>query len=238
MSDMIVYKNAPRCDPSLLSWLADFGVADLHEAQIPTQRAFSLMGPAMRPVVQGARIVGQAVTAATVPGDNLILYAALDIIEQGQVLVMSNGGIPSGALFGDVSGSFALHRGVAGVIVDGPVRDVCSLREMNFPLWSTSISVSHPEKNGPGTVNQSISCAGCIVNPGDIIVADDDGVLVLRPDEIEAVLSAATERQHREAGYRRRISAGEHICDIVGMRGKLESGDVHHHETAWPGGNP
>lgn len=233
MSHSVVYKHVPPCDTTVLAGLAGFGVADLHESQTPARRAVSLLTPTMRPVTQGLRIAGQAVTVATVPGDNLMLYAALDVIEPGQVLVMSNGGVASGALFGDVSASYALERGVAGIIVDGPVRDVSSLREMSCPVWATCISPSHPEKRGPGTVNLPIACGGCVINPGDVIVADDDAVLVLRLDELAAVLSAASARHAREVEYRRRITEGEHICDIVNMREVLAGAGIDYRHSSW-----
>jgi 4-hydroxy-4-methyl-2-oxoglutarate aldolase len=234
MSISTVYRRIPPCDPAILARLADFGVADLHESQLPPRRFSSLLSPAMRPVGREHRIAGQAVTVATAPGDNLMLYAALDVIQPGQVLVMSNGGVAHGALFGDVSASYALKLGVAGVIVDGPVRDASSLREMGCPVWSTSICPSHPEKRGPGTVNLPISCGGCVINPGDIIVADDDAVMVLRPDELSAVADAAASRQRREIDYRKRIARGEHICDIVGMRAVLAEAGIDYHDGVWP----
>lgn len=232
MAHSVVYRNISRCDERLLERLKDFGVADLHESQRPSCRVASLMAPHMRPVDQGLRVVGQAVTAESVPGDNLMLYAALDVIRPGQVLVMTNGGVASGALFGDVSASFAMKIGVAGVIVDGPVRDSSTLRDMSCPVWSTLISPSHPEKRGPCSVNVPITCAGCVVYPGDIIVADDDAVLVLRPHELETVLDAATTRQRREVEYRERILAGDHICDILGMRETMDAAGIEYRADA------
>ncbi|NJR80590.1 4-carboxy-4-hydroxy-2-oxoadipate aldolase/oxaloacetate decarboxylase [Sphingomonas corticis] len=218
MSISIGDRPLDACDGDLLTALRGFGVADLHESLPPATRMGSLMSHSMRPIVPGSHVVGRAMTAATAPGDNLVLYAALERISPGQVLVMSNGGVAHGALFGDVSASFALKMGVAGVVVDGPVRDVSSLRDMRCPVWSTVVSPSHPEKRGPGSVNEPIVCAGCLVRPGDVIVADDDAVLVIRPGDLPAVIEAAEERRNREIGYRERIAGGEHICDILGMR--------------------
>jgi 4-hydroxy-4-methyl-2-oxoglutarate aldolase len=233
MPNSIVYRGVPTCNTSALAKLVQFGVADLHESQAPIARSSSLLTASMRPVTPGLRIAGQAVTVATVPGDNLMLYAALDLIAPGQVLVMSNGGVANGALFGDVSASFSQKLGVAGVVIDGPLRDTDSLRTMSFPAWSTCISPSHPEKRGPGAVNVPISCGGCVINPGDVIVADDDAVLVLRPAELATVLAAAAARQAREVEYRRRIAAGEHICDIVGMRETLATAQIEYHDGLW-----
>lgn len=232
MANCIVYRDIPPCEPGLVDRLKGFSVADLHESQSSTRRANSLMSPNMRPVGHGLRIVGQAVTAVGEPGDNLMLYAALDVIQPGQVLVMTNGGAASGALFGDVSASFALKIGAAGIVVDGPVRDASTLRGMSCPVWSTLISPTHPEKRGPCSVNVPISCAGCVINPGDIVVADDDAVLVLRPDELETVLETAQIRQSREKEYRKRISAGDHICDVLGMRELLHAAGIEYHANS------
>jgi 4-hydroxy-4-methyl-2-oxoglutarate aldolase len=144
-------------------------------------------------------------------------------------------GIAHGALFGEVSASFAMKRGVAGIVVDGPVRDTDELRRTQCPVWSTCVSPPHPEKLRSGSVNVPISCGGVFVRPGDIIVAAGDAVIALRPNDLEAVLAAAGVRQAREVEYRRWKGKGEHICDVVGMRAAPASEEVSYRDGVWVG---
>ena len=228
-----VYARIPDCDKTLMAEAGRYGVADLHEALgLPIGRT-RLLGPAMKPLNPGLKIVGQAVTAENFPGDNLFLYAALDLIQRGQVLVMTNGGGSEGAQWGEVATTFAQVRGIAGVVVDGPIRDVDALRAVQFPIWSTSISASHPEKRGPGSANRPIVVAGVQVHPGDVIVADGDGAIAIPPELLSAAVQGARMRAERERVYKERIRAGESIVDVVGLRQTLDAPPITRRETSW-----
>lgn len=231
MSRSIVYTRIPPCDPALVEEAKLYSVADLHEALGVEQSRHLLMSPAMRPLWPGQKIAGQAVTAQNYPGDNLLSYAALELVQPGQVLVTTNGG-GLGAQCGDVASLFAQRVGAIGAIVDGPARDVEGLRDMNFPVWATSISVFHAEKRGPGSANMPITVAGVRVCPGDVIVADGDGVIAIPPALLPAALKAAQARAEREVVYRARIMAGEHVLDVVGQRETLNNA-VERRDMIW-----
>jgi 4-hydroxy-4-methyl-2-oxoglutarate aldolase len=233
MNTSVIYTHIPVCDPKLIAEAARYGIADLYEALGVNVGRALLMDPNMRAVTPGARIAGQAVTAQNYPGDNLFLYGGLDVIKPGQVLVMTNGGGWQGAQMGDVSATYAQQRRIHGMIVDGPVRDVDAIREMNFPVWSTSISVSHPEKRGPGSVNQPIVVAGVRVEPGDVIVADGDGVLAIPPPLLTEAIDGARVRTEREQGYKDRIRRGESIVDVIGARALLTGSGIERRDTTW-----
>lgn len=227
-----VYTRIPPCDPDLVRRAGTFSVADLHEAMGSILGLKAITAPTMRAIVSGTTAAGQAITVENYPGDNVLLYAALDLIQPGQMLVMSNGGGWHGAQLGDVSSTFLQTRGAAGAVVDGPVRDVDALREIRFPVWATSISVSHPEKRGPGSVNCPISVAGARVCPGDVVVADGDGAIVIPPALLSGVLNAAQARAERETVYREKLLKGEPIVDVVGVRELLE-GQITRRDMLW-----
>lgn len=155
-----VYTQIPRCSRDLLDEIASFPVADLHESLGAIEGRMRLMTPRMRAIGVSQKAVGQAVTSYNYPGDNLMIHAALDVAQRSDILVLVNGGVPQGALWGDVAGTYAMQKGVAGVVADGPVRDVDALRSMAFPVWSTIVSPAHPEKRGPGSVNIPVVCDG------------------------------------------------------------------------------
>ena len=229
----VVYTRIPRCSPSLVEAVAAFPVADLHEAMGAIDGRVGLMSPKMRPVAPGQRIAGLAVTSHNYPGDNLMIHAALNVAEKGDVLVLVNGGVPQGALWGDVASTFAMEKGIAGVVADGPVRDTHTIPGMGFKVWSTIVSPAHPEKRGPGAVNVPVVCDGVRVMPGDIIVADDDGVLVIPPRLAEAVASRARARNDAEAGIRARLKAGETLFDVMGMEKVLAAAGVTTVDEEW-----
>lgn len=233
MSGAIIYTRIPRPERRLIAEAGTLGIADLHEALGAVAGRMALMSPRMRPLSAGIRISGPAVTAYNYPGDNLMLHKALQLAEPGDVLVLTNGGGTQGALWGELAARYATRKGLAGVIVEGSIRDTDELRAMRFPVWSTAISPSHPDKRSPGAVNMPIVCDGALVNPGDVIVADGDGVLVVPRDRLEAVVEAARMRQSKEAGLKERIAAGESLFDIFGMQEIIDSLGIEVRDTEW-----
>ncbi len=213
----VIYKKIPSSDPALIARAAAFGIADLHEALGAVQGRMCLMSPKMRPIAPGQKLCGPALTAWNYPGDNLMIHVVLDLAKAGDVLVLTNGGGTQGAMWGDVACTFAVKKGVAGTIVHGAVRDVEPVRALGYPVWSTAISPEHPEKRGPGAVNVPIIVDGVLVEPGDIIVADDDGALVIPRAALKRAVEGAEARVAREIGFRKQIGEGKRLIDILGM---------------------
>ncbi len=231
MMKPVIYRKIPVSDPALIARAAKFGIADLHEALGPVQGRMCLMTPEMRPIAPAQRLCGPALTSWNYPGDNLMIHVVLDLAKAGDVLVLTNGGGTQGALWGDVACTFAVKKGVAGTIVHGAVRDIDPVRELNYPVWSTAISPEHPEKRGPGAVNVPIVVDGVLVQPGDIIVADDDGVLVIPRAELQRAVEGAEARAAREVGFRKEIGEGKQLLDILGMREAVE--EIETHDCTW-----
>lgn len=192
-----------------------------------------LMSSRMRPIAPGQRIAGQAVTSYNFPGDNLMIHAALNVAQRGQVLVLVNGGGAHGSLWGDVAATFAKQKGIAGIIVDGPARDVAALRELGSLTWSTSISSSHPEKRGPGAVNVPIVCDGVRVDPGDVIVADDDGALAIPLRSLERAVKGARERNRKEIELRDRLKTGSSLFELLQMDKDVQAAGAEIRDTLW-----
>ncbi len=229
----IICTRIPLPDPALVAEAAKYALADLHESLGAVQGRMALMSSRMRPLLQGRRISGAAVTSYNFPGDNLMIHVALNVAERGQILVLANGGGTQGALWGDVACTFAAQKGVAGVVADGPVRDIDALREMDFPVWATSISPSHPEKRGPGSVNVPIVVDGVLVEPGDVIVADGDGVLAIPQAHLARTLKGARQRAEREIAIRKRIKAGESLFQILNMQAAVEGAGIRQVDATW-----
>jgi 4-hydroxy-4-methyl-2-oxoglutarate aldolase len=229
----VIYNRIPASDPALIARAAEFSIADLHEALGPVAGRMSLMSPAMRPIASNQRLCGPAVTAWNYPGDNLMIHAALNVAEAGQVLVFTNGGSAQGALWGDVACTFAVKKNVAGAVVHGAVRDTDALRALGFPVWATAVSVEHPEKRGPGAVNVPVVVDGVLVEPGDIIAADADGVLVIPRALLQQTVEKAEARAKAEVVFRERINAGEKLIDILNMRVVIEAAGIEQHDCTW-----
>ena len=229
----VIYNRIPSSDPALIARAAAFGIADLHEALGAVQGRMCLMSPAMRPIAAGQRVCGPAVTAYNFPGDNLMIHAALNVAEAGQILVFTNGGGSQGALWGDVACGFAKKKGVAGAVVHGAVRDTDALRALAFPVWSTAVSPEHPEKRGPGAVNVPIVVDGVLVEPGDIIAADADGALVIPRAELQRAVEGAEARMRAEETIRARIAKGELPLDILGLREVIEAAGIEQFDCTW-----
>ena len=233
MTRPVVFTSIPACDPTLLREAGQYGVADLHEALGPVAGRQQLMRPAMRAIVPGVKACGQAVTALAYPGDNLMMHQALSLAQAGQVLVVTNGGGSDGALWGDMAATYARHKGIAGVVMDGPVRDVDALAEMQFPVWATSVSPSHSEKAGPGAVNVPVVAGNVLVNPGDVIVADGDGVLAIPREHLAGAVERARARAGGEDAKRERLAQGEPLFAPEALKAALERLGAVVHDCAW-----
>jgi len=229
----VICTRIPLPDPALVAEAGKYALADLHESLGAVQGRMALMSPRMRPLLQGRRISGAAVTSYNFPGDNLMIHVALNVAARGQILVLANGGGTQGALWGDVACTFAAHKGIAGVVADGPVRDIDALREMDFPVWATVISPSHPEKRGPGSVNVPVVVDGVLVEPGDVIVADGDGVLVIPQAHLARTVEGARQRAAREVSVRQRIKAGESLFEILNMAAAVKAAGIEQVDKTW-----
>jgi len=214
----VIVRSIERADPAVISGLGEAGVATVHEAAGRT----GLLPPRIRPIQTGQAVAGSAVTVWCPPGDNMMIHAAVEVVGEGDVLVVALQAPSTDGMFGELLATSLQTRGCAGLVIDAGVRDTAELREMRFPVWSSSIHAQGTVKETAGSVNVPVEVDGQPVEPGDVVVADDDGVVVISRLDAPGVLDSSRERRAKEDSVRQRLRDGELGLDFYGLRDRLE----------------
>jgi 4-hydroxy-4-methyl-2-oxoglutarate aldolase len=212
-----IVRRIARAGAEAIETLGRQGVATVHEAQGRS----GLMRPYMRPIYPSARMAASAVTVLSPPGDNLMIHAAIEVCQPGDALVVATTSESTDGMFGELLATSCRAHGIVGLVIDAGVRDVADLTAMDFPVWAKAVSAQGTVKASPGSVNVEIVCAGALVRPGDVIVGDQDGVVVVRRETAAEVARLGAARIENEEKNRERLKAGELGVDFYGLRAKL-----------------
>jgi len=227
MKTGVAVRKVRRAPAEAVQALSRFGVATIHEAMGRT----GLLAPYMRPIYPGARVCGTAVTALGHPGDNWMLHVAAELLQAGDVVVFAMSSPDDHGFFGELLATSFRARGGLGLIIDAGVRDISELHAMKFPVWSKAVHAKGTIKATVGSVNLPVICAGASIHPGDVIVGDDDGVVVVPAASAAEVATASQAREDKEAATRKRLAAGELGLDIYDMRDKLAAAGLKYYDV-------